>query len=155
MVFVSSVCIGLGLNIQVTKSMKVAFHNFCGAYLHYWLRVHRVLVHVLPADDSNVCSRQYVMNYLLVLGPTDLSTKNKTSSPSPSLHTNHVGLSSAASLFRSQGGGAQLSGAEVLTMKSLIASYRESAAFLYRSAEELEQVLLAGGEGENATAGQC
>ncbi|XP_064605935.1 nucleolar protein 4-like [Liolophura sinensis] len=36
----------------------------------------------------------------------------------------------------------QLSPSEVATIKQLIAGYRESAAFLYRSADELEQLLL-------------
>ncbi|KAK7503987.1 hypothetical protein BaRGS_00004719, partial [Batillaria attramentaria] len=36
----------------------------------------------------------------------------------------------------------QLSATEVTTIKQLIAGYRESAAFLYRSADELEQLLL-------------
>ncbi|KAK7101044.1 hypothetical protein V1264_023890 [Littorina saxatilis] len=36
----------------------------------------------------------------------------------------------------------QLSTTEVTTIKQLIAGYRESAAFLYRSADELEQLLL-------------
>ncbi|KAL4235645.1 Nucleolar protein 4 [Mactra antiquata] len=36
----------------------------------------------------------------------------------------------------------QLSASEVSTIKQLISGYRESAAFLYRSADELEQLLL-------------
>lgn len=36
----------------------------------------------------------------------------------------------------------QLSSSEVSTIKQLISGYRESAAFLYRSADELEQLLL-------------
>ena len=36
----------------------------------------------------------------------------------------------------------QLSSTEITTIKQLIAGYRESAAFLYRSADELEQLLL-------------
>ncbi|KAL5022118.1 hypothetical protein ScPMuIL_001273 [Solemya velum] len=36
----------------------------------------------------------------------------------------------------------QLSSSEIATIKQLIAGYRESAAFLYRSADELEQLLL-------------
>ncbi|KAI0220008.1 Nucleolar protein 4-like [Lamellibrachia satsuma] len=56
------------------------------------------------------------------LGPTDLSMK-KCSSPT--------------SLSKSQ-----LNPSEVTTIKQLIAGYRESAAFLYRSADELEQLLL-------------
>ncbi|CAG5117554.1 unnamed protein product, partial [Candidula unifasciata] len=36
----------------------------------------------------------------------------------------------------------QLSPSEVTAIKQLIAGYRESAAFLYRSADELEQLLL-------------
>ncbi|KAK3576309.1 hypothetical protein CHS0354_033999 [Potamilus streckersoni] len=50
-------------------------------------------------------------------GPTDLSMKKNSSKN-------------------------QLSTNEVATIKQLIAGYRESAAFLYRSADELEQLLL-------------
>ncbi|XP_046357892.1 nucleolar protein 4-like isoform X1 [Haliotis rufescens] len=50
-------------------------------------------------------------------GPTDLSMKKQNSKN-------------------------QLSTTEVATIKQLIAGYRESAAFLYRSADELEQLLL-------------
>ncbi|XP_041358922.1 nucleolar protein 4-like isoform X2 [Gigantopelta aegis] len=50
-------------------------------------------------------------------GPTDLSMKKSSSKN-------------------------QLSANEVATIKQLIAGYRESAAFLYRSADELEQLLL-------------
>ncbi|CAI9725579.1 Hypothetical predicted protein [Octopus vulgaris] len=50
-------------------------------------------------------------------GPTDLSMKKQNSKN-------------------------QLSPSEVATIKQLIAGYRESAAFLYRSADELEQLLL-------------
>ncbi|XP_070556071.1 nucleolar protein 4-like isoform X2 [Ptychodera flava] len=54
----------------------------------------------------------------LTNGPTDLSMKkNTTSKP-------------------------QLNASEVQTIKQLIAGYRESAAFLLRSADELEQLLL-------------
>lgn len=50
-------------------------------------------------------------------GPTDLSLKKNSSKN-------------------------QLSSTEITTIKQLIAGYRESAAFLYRSADELEQLLL-------------
>ncbi|CAG5136674.1 unnamed protein product, partial [Candidula unifasciata] len=51
------------------------------------------------------------------VGPTDLSVKKSNSK-------------------------GQLSPSEVTAIKQLIAGYRESAAFLYRSADELEQLLL-------------
>lgn len=50
-------------------------------------------------------------------GPTDLSMKKSSSKN-------------------------QLSSSEISTIKQLISGYRESAAFLYRSADELEQLLL-------------
>ncbi|XP_060602457.1 nucleolar protein 4-like isoform X2 [Ruditapes philippinarum] len=50
-------------------------------------------------------------------GPTDLSMKKSSSKN-------------------------QLSSSEITTIKQLISGYRESAAFLYRSADELEQLLL-------------
>ncbi|KAK5864188.1 hypothetical protein PBY51_001148 [Eleginops maclovinus] len=69
-------------------------------------------------------------------GPTDLSMKS-------------VGPTSASSSANShgQGGGgggasAQLSHPEVTAVRQLIAGYRESAAFLLRSADELENLIL-------------
>ncbi|XP_050402422.1 nucleolar protein 4-like isoform X1 [Patella vulgata] len=44
--------------------------------------------------------------------------------------------------MKKQNNKSQLSGTELSTIKQLIAGYRESAAFLYRSADELEQLLL-------------
>ncbi|KAM9785765.1 nucleolar protein 4-like [Neosynchiropus ocellatus] len=68
-------------------------------------------------------------------GPTDLSMKS-TSPNSASSSNNH-----------GQGGGgggasAQLSPPEVTAVRQLIAGYRESAAFLLRSADELENLIL-------------
>lgn len=69
-------------------------------------------------------------------GPTDLSMKS-------------VGPNSSCSSSNShgQGGGgggasAQLSPPEVTAVRQLIAGYRESAAFLLRSADELENLIL-------------
>lgn len=53
--------------------------------------------------------------------------------------------SSSSSLGRNSGGGgasAQLSHTEVAAVRQLIAGYRESAAFLLRSADELENLIL-------------
>ena len=61
------------------------------------------------------------------LGPTDLSVKRAPPGSAGGGH--HVTRN-------------QLTSSEVATVKQLIVSYRESAAFLYRSAEELEQLLL-------------
>ncbi|KAI4892932.1 hypothetical protein NFI96_014184 [Prochilodus magdalenae] len=68
-------------------------------------------------------------------GPTDLSMKSLASNSS---------TSSSSSLGRSAGGGtsAQLSHTEVAAVRQLIAGYRESAAFLLRSADELENLIL-------------
>ncbi|XP_065142196.1 nucleolar protein 4-like b isoform X2 [Paramisgurnus dabryanus] len=69
-------------------------------------------------------------------GPTDLSMKSLASSSSSS---------SSSSLGRNGGGGgtsAQLSHTEVAAVRQLIAGYRESAAFLLRSADELENLIL-------------
>ncbi|XP_051516707.1 nucleolar protein 4-like isoform X2 [Myxocyprinus asiaticus] len=69
-------------------------------------------------------------------GPTDLSMKCQTSNSSSS---------SSSSLGRNGGGGgasAQLSHTEVAAVRQLIAGYRESAAFLLRSADELENLIL-------------
>uniref|UniRef100_A0A672MRE0 Nucleolar protein 4-like n=1 Tax=Sinocyclocheilus grahami TaxID=75366 RepID=A0A672MRE0_SINGR len=69
-------------------------------------------------------------------GPTDLSMKSLASNSSSS---------SSSSLGRNGGGGgasAQLSHTEVTAVRQLIAGYRESAAFLLRSADELENLIL-------------
>ncbi|XP_051963959.1 nucleolar protein 4-like [Xyrauchen texanus] len=69
-------------------------------------------------------------------GPTDLSMKSLASNTSTSSSNSH-----------GQGGGgggasAQLSPPEVTAVRQLIAGYRESAAFLLRSADELENLIL-------------
>lgn len=68
-------------------------------------------------------------------GPTDLSMKSVSTNSS----------SSANSHGQGNGGGgasAQLSPPEVTAVRQLIAGYRESAAFLLRSADELENLIL-------------
>uniref|UniRef100_A0A671MVQ3 Nucleolar protein 4-like n=1 Tax=Sinocyclocheilus anshuiensis TaxID=1608454 RepID=A0A671MVQ3_9TELE len=70
-------------------------------------------------------------------GPTDLSMK--------SLASNSTSSSSSNSHGQGGGGGgasAQLSLPEVTAVRQLIAGYRESAAFLLRSADELENLIL-------------
>ncbi|XP_034447013.1 nucleolar protein 4-like isoform X1 [Hippoglossus hippoglossus] len=69
-------------------------------------------------------------------GPTDLSMKSVGPNSSSSSSNSH-----------GQGGGgggasAQLSPPEVTAVRQLIAGYRESAAFLLRSADELENLIL-------------
>lgn len=69
-------------------------------------------------------------------GPTDLSMKSLAPNSSSSSSNSH-----------GQGGGgggasAQLSPPEVTAVRQLIAGYRESAAFLLRSADELENLIL-------------
>ncbi|KAM8864281.1 nucleolar protein 4-like isoform 1-T1 [Spinachia spinachia] len=69
-------------------------------------------------------------------GPTDLSMKSVGSNSTSSSANSH-----------GQGGGgggasAQLSPPEVTAVRQLIAGYRESAAFLLRSADELESLIL-------------
>lgn len=102
-----------------------------------------------------------VPNYLLtcslpslpLTGPTDLSMKSLSSANM----TNSFSAASANSLGgriggASGGGGAggaggggtstQLSQPEITAVRQLIAGYRESAAFLLRSADELENLIL-------------
>ncbi|XP_063064737.1 nucleolar protein 4-like [Engraulis encrasicolus] len=73
-------------------------------------------------------------------GPTDLSMK--------SMASNSSCASSSSNSHGGQGGGggggasAQLSAPEVTAVRQLIAGYRESAAFLLRSADELENLIL-------------
>ncbi|RVE71144.1 hypothetical protein OJAV_G00071400 [Oryzias javanicus] len=74
-------------------------------------------------------------------GPTDLSMKSlsfSNISNSPSSTANSLG-------GRGSGGGGastQLSQPEITAVRQLIAGYRESAAFLLRSADELENLIL-------------
>ncbi|KAM6982103.1 LOW QUALITY PROTEIN: nucleolar protein 4-like [Tautogolabrus adspersus] len=79
-------------------------------------------------------------------GPTDLSMKSLTSA-------NITNSSSSASINNSLGGrgnggaggggaSTQLSQPEITAVRQLIAGYRESAAFLLRSADELENLIL-------------
>lgn len=82
---------------------------------------------------------------LLFSGPTDLSMKSLSSANmnnSSSTSTNHslVGRGNGGA----GGGGAstQLSQPEITAVRQLIAGYRESAAFLLRSADELENLIL-------------
>uniref|UniRef100_A0A3Q3A8G5 Nucleolar protein 4-like b n=2 Tax=Kryptolebias marmoratus TaxID=37003 RepID=A0A3Q3A8G5_KRYMA len=77
-------------------------------------------------------------------GPTDLSIKSVSSinlSNSSSIITNNV---SGRGNGNSGGGGASahLSQPEISAVRQLIAGYRESAAFLLRSADELENLIL-------------
>lgn len=74
--------------------------------------------------------------FLVCTGPTDLSMKSVGSNSTSSSANSH-----------GQGGGgggasAQLSPPEVTAVRQLIAGYRESAAFLLRSADELENLIL-------------
>nr|XP_020464724.1 nucleolar protein 4-like [Monopterus albus] len=78
-------------------------------------------------------------------GPTDLSMKSLSSTnisnSSSSTTTNSLGGRSSGG---GGGGGAstQLSQPEITAVRQLIAGYRESAAFLLRSADELENLIL-------------
>ena len=87
---------------------------------------------VLSIEWMPVCSLLFPV---LSAGPTDLSMKS-------------VGPNSTSSSnSHGQGGGgggasAQLSPPEVTAVRQLIAGYRESAAFLLRSADELENLIL-------------
>ncbi|KAL4655352.1 nucleolar protein 4-like [Arapaima gigas] len=69
-------------------------------------------------------------------GPTDLSMKSLASNSSTSSSNSH-GRSGA-----SVGASSQLSPTEITAVRQLIAGYRESAAFLLRSADELESLIL-------------
>ncbi|XP_026750390.2 nucleolar protein 4 isoform X3 [Galleria mellonella] len=75
--------------------------------------------------------------------PTDLSLKTSTSTP---LHATSTSSSlpgtAASSTSKSSLLSHKLSGAEVGAVRQLITGYRESAAFLLRSADELEALLL-------------
>uniref|UniRef100_A0A8C9YUM9 Nucleolar protein 4-like b n=1 Tax=Sander lucioperca TaxID=283035 RepID=A0A8C9YUM9_SANLU len=68
-------------------------------------------------------------------GPTDLSMKSLSSA-------NISNSSSSASANNRGGASTQLSQPEITAVRQLIAGYRESAAFLLRSADELENLIL-------------
>ncbi|XP_048484099.1 nucleolar protein 4 isoform X3 [Plutella xylostella] len=74
------------------------------------------------------------------LAPTDLSLKNVSTS-TPLLPTS-TALTGSTSSTKSSLMSHKLSGAEVGAVRQLITGYRESAAFLLRSADELEALLL-------------
>ncbi|XP_015239782.1 PREDICTED: nucleolar protein 4-like [Cyprinodon variegatus] len=85
---------------------------------------------------GTVGSTQQSSNAAQTNGPTDLSMKSVGPNSSSSTSNSH-----------GQGGGgggtsAQLSPPEVTAVRQLIAGYRESAAFLLRSADELENLIL-------------
>ncbi|CAG03911.1 unnamed protein product, partial [Tetraodon nigroviridis] len=90
--------------------------------------------HVSPSDTRvPACC---VLAQLPSAGPTDLSMKS-------------IGPNSSSTNSHGQGGGgggggasAQLSPPDVTAVRQLIAGYRESAAFLLRSADELENLIL-------------
>uniref|UniRef100_A0A8C2ZN17 Nucleolar protein 4-like b n=1 Tax=Cyclopterus lumpus TaxID=8103 RepID=A0A8C2ZN17_CYCLU len=69
-------------------------------------------------------------------GPTDLSMK--------SLSSANISNSTSSASTNNRGGGSstQLSQPEITAVRQLIAGYRESAAFLLRSADELENLIL-------------
>ncbi|XP_045762791.1 nucleolar protein 4 isoform X2 [Maniola jurtina] len=71
--------------------------------------------------------------------PTDLSLKTSVSTP---LHATSTSSSLAGSGSQKSLLSHKLSGAEVGAVRQLITGYRESAAFLLRSADELEALLL-------------
>ncbi|XP_037629132.1 nucleolar protein 4-like [Sebastes umbrosus] len=87
-------------------------------------------------------------------GPTDLSMKslssanisNSSSSSASAAANNSLGGRGSSSSSGGGGGGGgastQLSQPEITAVRQLIAGYRESAAFLLRSADELENLIL-------------
>lgn len=82
-------------------------------------------------------------NFFFTSAPTDLSLKS-TSTSNP-LHSTPAPLpltGAVPSQSKSQLLSHKLSGAEVGAVRQLITGYRESAAFLLRSADELEALLL-------------
>ncbi|XP_020663530.3 nucleolar protein 4-like isoform X2 [Pogona vitticeps] len=78
-------------------------------------------------------------------GPTDLSMKSGASSTAPAAATAATTTTAAPAPANSTNRGApaaQLSPTEISAVRQLIAGYRESAAFLLRSADELENLIL-------------
>ena len=71
-------------------------------------------------------------------GPTDLSTKSR----SVAAMTSSNGVLTNSTSMRTSPLPHKLNTAEMLAVRQLVTGYRESAAFLLRSADELEQLLL-------------
>lgn len=75
---------------------------------------------------------------------SNISNSNGTSE-SPKLsngnHGNHCSPATSSSKLKLSSKFSKLNGSEIQTIKNLISSYKESAAFLSRSAEELEQLI--------------
>lgn len=90
--------------------------------------VHCVPFYFYPSTANNGSSFDIVLS--LETGPTDLSMKSVASG---STHSNSSNRAMPC---------AQLSPTEIGAVRQLIAGYRESAAFLLRSADELENLIL-------------
>lgn len=80
--------------------------------------------------DTDKAALPELLSCFFSAGPTDLSMKGGASSTAPSNSTSR-GMQAA-----------QLSPTEISAVRQLIAGYRESAAFLLRSADELENLIL-------------
>ncbi|KAL1020966.1 hypothetical protein UPYG_G00006980 [Umbra pygmaea] len=111
-----------------SQSQEPIYTNGTNGGLNYSFRSYGAISNNLPVTGATTQTN----------GPTDLSMKSVAPTSSSSTCSNsHSG----------QGGGgggasAQLSPPEVTAVRQLIAGYRESAAFLLRSADELESLIL-------------
>lgn len=118
-------------------------------------------LHPLPSSPSlhqspfhpSICFLLSFMNHLTLLfrpsirpssGPTDLSMKSLSSANISNSSSSASANNSLGGRGGGGGGGAstQLSQPEITAVRQLIAGYRESAAFLLRSADELENLIL-------------
>jgi len=84
----------------------------------------------LANPSSNTCA-----------GPTDLSTKSRPPPLLPSSNGTSLMTNSNSNSNRTSPLPHKLNTAEILAVRQLVTGYRESAAFLLRSADELEQLL--------------
>uniref|UniRef100_A0A8C7FAJ4 Nucleolar protein 4-like a n=1 Tax=Oncorhynchus kisutch TaxID=8019 RepID=A0A8C7FAJ4_ONCKI len=111
-----------------SQSHDPVYTNGTNRGLNYSFRSYGAMSNNLPTTCATTTQNN---------GPTDLSMKSVAPTSSSSSSNSHSG----------QGGGgggasAQLSPPEVTAVRQLIAGYRESAAFLLRSADELENLIL-------------
>ncbi|KAH9631810.1 hypothetical protein HF086_005813, partial [Spodoptera exigua] len=98
-----------------------------------------------PNPASSALTSSALLSTLTALpptAPTDLSLKSTTPTPLHATSTASSLASTASSQSKPQLLSHKLSGAEVGAVRQLITGYRESAAFLLRSADELEALLL-------------
>lgn len=118
-----SLCYPTSAGSTVPRSAYPTGYQRPAHYHHHHHHHQNTTTTTTPLTNNNNNSNNNNNNSQLQNGPTDLSLKSSNNSTSSS-------------------GKNQLNSSEMATIRQLIAGYRESAAFLFRSADELEQLLI-------------